>query len=50
MIKKVIEPLAAGFRDALRLFVAILVAPFGAVKAFLTQTARPAEPHIRGHK
>lgn len=35
MIGKILGPLGEGFRDALRLFVAIAVAPFHALFAFV---------------
>jgi hypothetical protein len=34
-LKQIIEPLAEGFFGALRLFVAIVAAPWGVVKAFV---------------
>lgn len=35
MTREILEPLAEGFRDGLRLFVAILRAPFSVLSAFI---------------
>jgi hypothetical protein len=40
MLKQIIDPLAEGFFGALRLFVAIVAARWGVVKAFVERTPR----------
>jgi hypothetical protein len=40
ILRQFIEPLAEGFFGALRLFVAIVAAPWGVVKAFVERSPR----------
>lgn len=40
MLRQITEPFVEGFLGALRLFVAIVAAPWGVVKAFVGRTPR----------
>jgi hypothetical protein len=48
MVNGIFEPFAEGFRDALRLFGAIVAAPFAVLSAFVRHADMRKPSHDRG--
>ncbi len=51
MQKNILGPIGEGFRDALRLFLALAIAPFSALSAFVRHgdMGKPSRNRARAH-
>jgi len=51
MEKNILGPICEGFRDALRLYLALAIAPFTALSAFVRhdRTRKPSRNRARAH-
>ena len=51
MKENILGPIREGFRDALRLYLALAIAPFNALSAFVRHdnTHKPSRNRVRAH-